>query len=275
MRFRPVTSPRRLLAAVAVAALATSPARADLVSLTSAGSSAVINGALLEQADPHPTGTGVFDPFVRIQMNGYESGFNTDAKKPALDAKAGTWTRSLLLSSLVADSYKGTNYYKFALDINEQANAANSLISLNDFQLFLANSPTINSLGALSGPGSVKVFDLDGAGDKTIVLDYNTSGSGSGTGDLFVYVPTASFQGRNPSLNYVYLYSSFGSTDTKSPLRSDAGFEEWAHIPGSGTTPPPPPPTNNPVPAPAGAVLAALGLGCGVLGRGFRRRTAV
>src|SRR5262245_24901908 len=36
------------------------------------------SGALFQVVQPHPTGTGVIDSFLRVQMNGTEQGFNTD-----------------------------------------------------------------------------------------------------------------------------------------------------------------------------------------------------
>jgi hypothetical protein len=78
-------------------------------------------------------------------------------------------------------------------------------------------------------------------------MDYSLA-SGSGSGDMFVYVKNSLFVGSGP---YVYLYSSFGNPDG-----SDAGFEEWATRPG---------PTNPPtVPLPASlwgglTLLGAMG----------------
>src|SRR5205823_5613097 len=92
--------------------------------------------------------------------------------------------------------------------------------------------------------------------------------SGSGSGDLFVFVPTSYFAPYAGSpYKYLYLYSAFGD-----PNPSDAGFEEWATF--KGTNPTNPPPVTNPVPAPPSVVLAGLALGGLAFRRVFRRKPA-
>jgi len=86
---------------------------------------------------------------------------------------------------------------------------------------------------------------MDASGDKLVRMDYSLA-SGSGSGDMFVYVKSSLFTGTNP---YVYLYSKFGNPDG-----SDAGFEEWATRPG--TTNPP----VVPLPASIWGGLALMGL---------------
>lgn len=76
------------------------------------------------------------------------------------------------------------------------------------------------------------LFDLDGAGDVTVKMNYRLN-AGSGDGDAYVLIPDAAFAGQAAN-SYVYLYSKFGGTWT-----GNAGFEEWA----VRTTPP----TGNPV----------------------------
>jgi hypothetical protein len=53
-----------------------------------------------------------------------------------------------------------------------------------------------------------------------VILNYNLN-SGSGSGDLFVYVPVSKL-GTDAS-DYVYLFSHFGDTHN-----ANDGFEEWA-----------------------------------------------
>src|SRR5207237_2020334 len=96
---------RNRVATAAFLLLASAPARAEyVINLTSAGSSGTSQGALYEQADPQPTGTGVINPFVRIQRTGTERGYNTDGRPVEFDTKdQNQWTHSLPLSSLSAE----------------------------------------------------------------------------------------------------------------------------------------------------------------------------
>src|SRR3954453_4324920 len=86
-------------AALAAVGLVTSAgsARANfIINLTTAGSSGSSQGAYFYQADPQPTGTGVFQPFVRIQQTGTERGYNTDARPVEFQTKdENQWTHSL------------------------------------------------------------------------------------------------------------------------------------------------------------------------------------
>ena len=58
-----------LASAIAVLFAIASPAIATTLDLTTEGSSGTINGALFQQTDPIPTGTGFIDSFVRMQTN--------------------------------------------------------------------------------------------------------------------------------------------------------------------------------------------------------------
>src|SRR5690349_6373427 len=106
-------SPRILLGFAALCP-GTLPLAASTLDLTTAGATAsvaaIIGGTYrVDQINPQSTGTGVIDSFLRIQGNGNEMGFNTDAT-PTLDAKAGTFTHSLHLSDVPIVSLSGTAY---------------------------------------------------------------------------------------------------------------------------------------------------------------------
>jgi hypothetical protein len=60
---------------------------------------------------------------------------------------------------------------------------------------------------------------------------YNDQNTGSGGGDINVYVPTALFAGANAT-DYVYLYQRWGNTDA-----SQGGFEETSLIRGLAPVP--------------------------------------
>ncbi len=63
-----------IIASLAVATLGT--ANAVVVDLDK-NDSGTANGALFEVGSIHPAGTGVFEPFLTIQANGDEQGYNS------------------------------------------------------------------------------------------------------------------------------------------------------------------------------------------------------
>jgi len=253
---------RWVIAALAAAALLPSSARAESLYLYSSDASVTANGAVFQSTNTQPTGTGVIDPFLTIQRTGTEQGYNTDGAFQ-FDEKRTSYTNALPLNSLQAVTINGVQYYQFLLDINENKTDTGRFLSMNEVQVYLGNtgSPTAfvknGDFNGFKTPSTL-VYDLDGAGDKTIELDYSLN-SGSGSGDLFMYIPKASFDAAFASTGYgfVYLYSAFGD-----PNGSDAGFEEWAARkgPNGGGG-------NNPVPAPPGLLLAGMGFGCLLLRR--------
>ena len=93
-------------------------------------------------------GSGVIDPFVRIQVGGSggpESGFNTNAT-PSLDTKAGAFTHSITLGEIgtitgngLSSTVLGTVYRQFFVDINEPNNASRFL-SLDALQFRVGTS---------------------------------------------------------------------------------------------------------------------------------------
>ena len=270
--------PARLIAAVAAAALF-APALASEalagpakikplvvaqteVDLTAANSSATIDGVTFQKSDPDPTGTGVIRSFVRLQSPGNEtteSGHNTDDRPLQNDENnSPQFTRSLLLDDLAVFDVGGTDYYKLLLDLNEPNGGDKSLISLDEFELYQAASPTLNGYDATTkfGADATLVYDLDAGMDRYLKLDDTSSGSGSG--DLFAYVPTSIFSGAG---DYLYLYSSFGAE-----FAAEGGFEEWAAITGDDATPP-----GNPIPLPPAAWSGILTLAALFGGAGVRR----
>lgn len=203
--------------AAASAVFACTSVHAAVLDLSAAGSSGTINGATFRQAAPHPAGSGAIDAFVRLHGRGaVQRGHNTDRRPLAFDEnRSPNFTRSLALNDVPRVNVGGVNYREFMLDVNESA--SRSRIVLDEVQIFLGAA---GDLIGLSNLGSL-VYDLDGGGgsDAQVVLNYNTSGGGSGTGDMLMLVPDASFAEQSSNA-FVYLYSSFSD--------HDAGFEEWA-----------------------------------------------
>jgi len=224
-----------------------------------------INGAIYTTNVQQPTGTGVIRPFVRLDAQGkpgIESGYNTDARplESGNDAKADfQYTHSLALSSLVSTNIGGVDYYQFLLDINQTGSSP--LLNLNDLQLYVSSSANLTGYtgSGFSSGSSTEVYNIDATTDKGLLLNYSLN-SGSGSGDLYVFVPKADFNVANNT--YVYLYSSFGR-----PNVNNDGFEEWAAVVGANT-----PPTV-PLPASLWGGLALLGF-LGVAKIRSRRQSA-
>lgn len=203
-----------------------SAASAGQLDLTSGGTG-VINGATFSTTEQQPTGSGVIHSFVRISAANQDAveGYNTDARPLQFDENTSpTFTRSLHLDALVSSN----GYYQFLLDINQTS--ANPNLTLNELQIFLGNSATLTgatkpdaTTGTLSfGTNANLVYDMDALEDSKIQLNYSLN-SGSGSGDMYAYIPTSLFTGTN---KWVTLYSKFGPLE----FANNDGFEEWATI---------------------------------------------
>ena len=212
-----------IIASLGAAAALLSSSNAAVVDL-STSDSGTINGAHFEFMTQQPTGTGVIKPFLRLQANGVEEGYNTSATPPPMDAKAGIWTHDITFSDLQSTTVmlNGQTYFKLLLDVNEP-NGNKSLISLESLQLYTSaqgsqSTTNVSSLGTLR-------YDLDAGADNSVIIDAARN-HGSGSGDIYVYIPTANFAGTADS-DFVYLYSKFGDADDTA---TGGGFEEWALV---------------------------------------------
>jgi len=258
---------RKLLTAAAILlAMAHTNARAGVIlDLTTANANGTVNGTAVDwfqQVSDQSTGTGVIDPFVRLQENGIESGYNTDGA-PQFNTKAGTWTHSLNVNDVPIVTIGGVAYRQFLLDINQNSGGSHELLSLNSLEIYLG--PTKDFIGTsgfgtgAAGAGTL-VYSLDATTDNRIELNYDLN-PGSGAGDMYAYIAESRFQaaftGSNP---YVYLYSSFGD-----PNNSNDGFEEWATV-GPGVTITAAPEPSTIVAALSGLIPLAIA--------GYRRRAA-
>jgi len=271
---------KTLFAAATLLLLSSLKARAAYIDLTTAGSSsygdAAIGGAnsfFVQQISPQSTGTGVIDPFVRIQKTGAEQGYNTSLGAPLDDKKpVDQYTRALLLSDVpIVTLSDGHPYRQFLLDVNEDTGGSDELLSLNQIQIFRSTidrtddnnpNPTAGSspLIAFGSPTPTEIFRFNDSTDvREILLDYSLN-SGSGSGDMFLYVRNEQFS--LGSGDYVILYSQFG--DPPGGRSSSDGFEEWSVLQGN---------TTQAVPAPPAFLL--MGLGAGIMGFVARRRREV
>ena len=198
-----------------------SAAQATIVDLGSSGSG-FLNGAFFETNSDHPTGTGVYDPFLTIQNKDWEQGYNSSTGN--FDTKREPqWNHEIRFSDLQVTTINNIQYIGLSVDINE--NGKNPLISLDGLKIFtsstLQSSTSTNGSGFFNGSlGSLR-YDL---GNNQVL--YNDQNTGSGGGDINIFVPLSFFAGTNAN-DYVYVYQRWGNTDP-----SDGGFEETSLIRG-------------------------------------------
>ncbi len=197
-------------------------------------------------------GSGVIKSFVRLDQNGSEAGYNTDAPRSgggyADPAQSGTQTNaqynhSLTVSSLPIVIHNGVAYREFILDINQNGD---TLLSLDQVQISVSSAKNLGGSaasyytadGTYNGNATL-AYDMnagpDGPGNAVYLKASFNSGSGNGV-DMILDVPAANF-GSDPT-QYVYLYSKFGATG--GAYVTNDGFEEWAHaatpVEGNGAT---------------------------------------
>ena len=175
------------------------------------GPSILTNFAIFGETSPQPTGTGYIDPFLRLQKNGEEAGYNTSARELQLDQKEPiNFTHDLLLSAVPVKTIDGVQYREFFLDINESKSDKNRLLSLDELRIYLSPTGMLDSYNAVNKKlnNLTAIYDLDGGGDNWIKLDYGLN-SGSGEGDMVAYIPNSLFTGAGSQ--YLYLYSRFGA----------------------------------------------------------------
>lgn len=174
-------------------------------------------------------GSGVFNPFVRLQGNNKKTadqkGYNTDGTRE-WDTKAGTWTHSILLSEIPTVLVDGNVYWEFFADINDNDNTP--LISLDDFELYLTDDPELSGY-PFTGFADL-IYDYTAANNGYYIL-INDVNQGSGRGDLRYLVPVSDVgvedcnYGNPACTTYLVLYSVWGGKGT--PYDFDGGFEEW------------------------------------------------
>ena len=201
---------------------------APILDLSTAGSQATANSALLKQTTAVPTAD--FHSFLAIQNAGTEEGYNTDARPFELNQVGDlTVTRSLLLADVPVVNIGGTDYRQFMVDVMETTK--NPQVTLEELRVYLAEAGNLTGYNSktrtLSGIGAA--WDLDGAGNVSVKFNSQLNTGIGTTGDAFVYIPSSFFG----SSTYVYLYAKFGGK-----FKSDNGAESLGIVPanaGGGT----------------------------------------
>jgi len=180
-------------------------------------------------ADNQASGTGLFDPFVRLQGSPTEKGYNTDGAVD-FDTKTGTWTHAIKVNAIPivdcdGDGTGTATCWELFVDINDSNNAKR--ISLNEVEIWFTTDPNLVGYVDPSGfpAGATQEYDFSG---DILINDVN---QGSGRGDLRYLVPTAGHTWDADT--YFVLYSKWGTTAGTTGnfgtggYSSEGGFEEW------------------------------------------------
>jgi len=218
---------RNFAAALIAAGMFTGIANASVLDLGSSGSGTV-NGAIFQTNNDHPTGTGVYDPFLTVQNSPWEQGYNSSAGN--FDTKREPqWNHEIQFSDLQATTINGTQYFGFSVDVNEPG-GSKAGISLDALTVWtsstIQSSTSTNANGYFNGSLGTLRYDL---GNNQVL--YNDQNTGSGGGDINIYIPVSAFAGTQAN-DYVYMYQRWGNTDA-----SQGGFEETALIHGLAPVP--------------------------------------
>src|SRR6185503_11279279 len=153
---RALEKPMKTLGALAAAAvmLPSVSALALEVDLTAAGDTSlhavpgdVGGNGLVQNFTSHPSGTGVFDPFLTLERtasggnpNGIERAYNTDGHSALyLDQQRPQWNTLLTLGDLAVVNVNGGSYYAFELDANEPG-GKKSLLSVDNIRIYTSSS---------------------------------------------------------------------------------------------------------------------------------------
>ncbi len=250
----------RVLVCFSVVALLAGQVSGDLFSqnLFEAGAEGWVNGGHFLQIDPKGTGTGVLEPFVRLDNASQPivEGYNTDGRLDApgtpapFDAKSDAqYTHAVLAASIPTIDIGGTTYWHFYLDINQTGGAPR--LTLNELQIYRGDlqnvvTQTLGSDGTLTDLGD-PVWDLDVGpfGNSQINLDASIAAPGQGSADMFADIPVTG------AGEWLLLYSQFGNgSNPATNYTNNDGYEEWGVAGTAGV-----------VPVPGAVLLGVLGLG--------------
>jgi hypothetical protein len=225
-----------ILAALASVPILSSHSQAStIVDLTTAGSSGTINGAIYQQIPAQATGTGNIDSFAQIGGNASTSrGYNTMANNVLNNGMPDNFNHSIPLGLVPTEILSTTLYRRFLLDVNESVGGGDELVSLDEIQIYVsgtANSSIATFTSGLLDHDGTLVYRMDAGMDNWIALSSSLN-TGSGSGDMYLYVPDSVFSAFSGS-STVTLYSQFGlqavnPSGFTGNFGTSGGFEEWA-----------------------------------------------
>lgn len=263
---RQVTAIRWPLAALLV--LGWNVAVAQTYDLTLGGSVKIGDAYFFPGATDAVAGSGTFGPFVRLQDNGVQDGYNSAGSPVMPDVKNGINFQfaNFKVPANPGGMVDGVAYYSFSLDMNEGVSTGARYISLDRLQFFVrtadfttgADAP--NSFAYLNSTAT-KVYDLDAGTDKTLLLDGALVGGGSSTVDVVMLIPQSFFAPYSETHKNVFMYFEMGALGTSGgkDYTSDTGFEEWNAVSGLAFTIPLAVPEASTVAAGGGLALIVAG----------------
>jgi len=197
----------------------------------------LLNGALFR--DPSVTGSagsGVFRDLYRLsppsgQSNVVEQGYN---RPGVMDTSVPNgFDPYLKFGELIQDASQSS--YIFVIDLNEANNATDRYLSVDDLKIWVGGTtdpnPLPGTLSATMNALGVPAYDMNPSGQQNFVLLDATLSSGSGGGDLFVFVPKSFFPQNTAADANIFIYTKMGS------YTGAAGFgagstQEQVSIPG-------------------------------------------
>jgi uncharacterized repeat protein (TIGR01451 family) len=179
------------------------PMLAEIDLSNPAGGQDTINDGIWTFPVPFNVGTGQINPFLTIQDDPEEEGFNTDASPLPLDAKRPQFTDALPLNFVpTIEGPGGIGLFReIILDMNESNSAPDALLSIDRFDLWLcddAGAPAYDMRSDFDSNGDCAlVYDLDddiGGSDVDWIkaTDEVTSGSGLDL-DYQILIPEQNF----------------------------------------------------------------------------------
>jgi uncharacterized repeat protein (TIGR01451 family) len=225
------------MGATATAVFTDATVHPNPILLTTANSTATVNGAVFNWLPPTGSGTGNYDPFLATGSgDGDNEGFNSSSGgNPDVDYSK---TTDRQISSLPIKVVGGIQYYEFRVDVNE-GGGSNSVVALNSFKLYVSDGPAVlgdfnNTTDSFPATGGSQpytlAYDLDGGADGDVTVIMNQHSSGSGTDDYSALIPVSAFGSASPS-DYITMYVNWGGQPKTGqgadPYTEDGGFEEW------------------------------------------------
>jgi len=194
------------------------------------GDTAVLTGAVGGDAvfeffnQDDPTGSGVFDPFVRINTNKKtEKGYNTSYRKLQFDENSSPiYTKDYLVANVpvVQLEENGPYYYEFQCDVNQSNRAAPAFyISLDKLEIYGTDNALMHlyPFNDATGPSADLVWQMKL--DDWVRVN-SLPNAGSGRRDFRVLIPYDLLD----NYTYVVLYSQFGANGG---YVNNGGYEEW------------------------------------------------